>query len=132
MNVLFRDSINDGLLRDHYIYENSGVNENYIVVSVRSFDDGPSEMQFFYISEEKSYLLGSLSIYLKHKNSDWLGDYSKLYAKEQLQISKNDGELEHIFKAGYEYIYLHDYEEHTLKGPLKFKLTGNEFELVNK
>ena len=132
MNVLFRDSINDGLLRDHYIYENSGVNENYVVVSVRSFDDGPSEMQFFYISEQKSFLIGSLSVYLKRKNSDWLGDYSKLYAKEQLRISKNDGDFQLIFQEGYEYIYRHNYEEHTLKGPLKFKLTGNEFELVNK
>ena len=132
MNVLFRDSINDGLLRDHYIYKGNSVEESYVVVAVRRFDDGPSDMQFFYLSEQKSYAIGSLSVYVKHKNSEWEGDYSQIYAREQLEISKKDGDFELLFIKGYEYIYLHNYEEHTLDGPLKFELREKEFELVKK
>jgi len=130
MNILFKDSINDGLLRHNYIYK-STESERYIVASVRSFDDGPSQMLFFNVSERSSKFLGSLALFEKHKFSEQLGDFGEIYAKEQLEIVEEDNNLKLSFSAGFEYIYRHNYKEQTLSGPLSFELVDNEFQLIN-
>jgi hypothetical protein len=130
MHILFTDSINDGLLRHNYIYQNNE-NKDYIVVSVRSFDDGPSEMLFFQVSEKLSEFIGSIALFKKHQNSDYLGDFSEIYPKEQLKITLKGNILKLNFIEGFEYIYRHNYKEQTLSGPLSFELIGNEFQLVN-
>lgn len=127
--IAYIDSINDGNLENPHFYLSEKDTSDFIIITTYSFEDGASAMAIFEYNDKKIRYLGKVSLLVKGVDQ-YAGTYG-YFSKDFISVSTIRDTIKLNFAEG-EYLYLEDYKEKTISGPIEVIYNGDSWNMDNR